>query len=225
MIRLLGSSLRIHDANFRVLVVGAFQGELLDELKKLTSWQVAGIETNESAVLAARSRGHRIWACSPQDAFMTLPDGEVYDLLLVPAMLEHWEDPAWVLRRLIRLLKPTGRLVVRTPNLDSRLLELFGPTWWHWQPPYHRTLLGRKGLRELARISDMRVAKLRTVTDAYTASASVMLNRIGLAGKVPLGAEFPEEVAVRGSRLAGWARTLWDRWGRGDEMWAVLEMM
>jgi ADP-heptose:LPS heptosyltransferase/SAM-dependent methyltransferase len=223
--RLLGSSMREHDADYRVLVVGAFDGELLDELKKLTSWQVAGIETNESAVLSARTRGHRIWACSPQDAFMTLPDGEVYDLLLIPSMLEHWTDPAMVLRRLTRLLKPRGKIILRAPNLDSRLLELFGPTWWHWQLPYHRTLLGRSGLRALARMCDLRVARLRTATDAYTASASVQLNRLGLAGTVPLGAEFPPDVAARGSRLAGWARMLWDRWGRGDEIWAVLEMI
>lgn len=224
MIRLLGA-VRLHDSNLRALVVGAFDGALLDELKTLTSWQISGIETNESAVLAARGRGHRIWACSPQDAFMTLPDGEVFDLLIIPSMLEHWTDPAWVLRRLIRLLKPQGRILIRTPNLDSRLLELFGPTWWHWQLPYHRTLLGRSGLRTLARSTELRVTKLRTVTDAYVASASVQLNKLGLAAKVPLGAEFPEDVAARGSRLAGWGRVLWDRWGRGDEMWAVLEMV
>jgi hypothetical protein len=74
-------------------------------------------------------------------------------------------------------------------------------------------------------MTDLRVAKLRTVTDAYAASASVQLNRLGLAGTVPLGAEFPPDVAAQGSRLAGWARMLWDRWGRGDEIWAVLEMM
>lgn len=222
LVSLVRPGVRADDADVRALVVGCFDGSLLDDLKRLTKWQLAGIETNPAAFEQTKAKGHEVWPCSPQDAFMTLPDGRVFDLILVPAMLEHWVDPPWVLRRLVRLLTPAGRLVVRTPNLDSRLLDLFGPTWWHWQLPYHRTLLGRRGLRNLAAMCDLRMERLRTVTDAYAAAASVQLNAVGLAGVVPEGAAFPPAVAARGAKLAGWARLLWDRWGRGDEMWAVL---
>jgi hypothetical protein len=120
------------------------------------------------------------------------------------------------------LLAPAGRFVVRTPNLDSRLLDLFGPTWSHWKLPYHRTLFGRRGLRGLARACDLKVERLTTITDAYAAAASVQINQLGLAGVVPEGAAFSADVSARGAKLAGWARMLWDRWGRGDEMWAAL---
>jgi ADP-heptose:LPS heptosyltransferase/SAM-dependent methyltransferase len=213
------------DSSTRALVVGCFDGTVLDELKQRTPWQLYGIETNEQAMEAARRRGHHVWLASPQDAFMTLPDGEVFDLLFVPNMLEHWDDPAWVIRRLVRLMSPTGRLVVRTPNLDSVLLDRFGPTWWHWQLPHHRVLFGRRGLRQLAAACDLKVDRLKTVTDAYAAAASVQLNRVGLAGVVPEGAAFDADVSAEGARLAGWARMLWDPRGRGDEMWAVLRPM
>ncbi|HEX8911328.1 MAG TPA: methyltransferase domain-containing protein, partial [Humisphaera sp.] len=210
------------DASVRALVVGCYDGTVLDDLKRLTKWQLAGLETNEDALQQARGRGHEVFATSPQDAFMSLPDGRVFDLVFVPDMLEHWDDPPWVLRRLLRLMSPAGRLVVQTPNLDSALLDLFGPTWWHWQLPHHRVLFGRRGLKLLAAACDMKVERLKTVTDAYAAAASVQLNKVGLAGVVPEGAAFPADVSARGAKLAGWARTFWDRWGRGDEMWAVL---
>ncbi|MDB5297156.1 MAG: glycosyltransferase, partial [Phycisphaerales bacterium] len=210
------------DPGVRALVVGCFDGTILGDLKRLTKWDLTGLETNASAADAARAKGHHVFPCSAQDAFTCLPDGLVYDLIVVPDAFEHWGDPPWVLRRLLRLLAPGGRIVIRTPNLDSLLLARFGPTWWHWQLPYHRTLVGRRGLRLVAAAADLRVEKLRTVTDAYPAAASVQLNRVGLAGVVPEGAAFPADVSAEGARLAGWARLLWDRFGRGDEMWAVL---
>jgi len=213
------------DPDIRALVVGCFDGGDLDALKAGTRWTLTGLETNVDAAARAEALGHRVFRCSAQDAFMSLPDGEIFDLVYVPAMLEHWDDPAWVLRRLTRLLTPNGRIIVRTPNLDSMLLRRFGPTWWHWQQPHHRVLLGRRGLRRLAASVDLKVERLKTITDAYTAAASVQLNALGLAGVVPEGATFDKRIARRGAKWAGWSRTLWDRWGRGDEMWAVLRSL
>ncbi|QOV87526.1 glycosyltransferase family 9 protein [Humisphaera borealis] len=213
------------DSSVRALVVGCYDGRDMDDIKSTTKWILTGLETNTTAAAEAEAKGHRVFRCNPQDAFMTLPDGEVFDLIFLPSVLEHWDDPAWVLRRLQRLLTPTGRIVIRTPNLDSMLRRRFGPTWWFWQLPYHRVLLGRRGLRLLAAAVDMRVERLKTITDAYTAAASVQLNEIGLAGIVPDGATFEMRIARRGAKWAGWARTLWDRFGRGDEMWAILRLL
>ena len=71
------------------------------------------------------------------------------------------------------LAAPGGRIVIDTPNLDSKLLDLFGPTWSQWQAPYHRTLLGRRGLRKLARRGSFRVERLRTRTHPLAAVKSV----------------------------------------------------
>ena len=218
---LVGKSLSA-DPAVRALVVGSYDGAMLDELAQRTRWQLAGLETNAAAADASRAKGHTVWSASPQSAFMALPDGLIFDLIVVPGMLEHWPDPVWMLRRLTRLLMPGGRLILRTPNLDSRLLTLYGPTWWHWQLPHHRVLFGRKGLSRLAAACDLRVVKLRTITDAYTAAASARLNAVGLAGVVPEGAAFDDETSAAGARLAGWGRMLWDWRGQGDEMWAML---
>jgi SAM-dependent methyltransferase len=154
---------------------------------------------------------------------MTIPIGDAYDVIFLSDALEHFADPVMVLRRLRQLLVPGGWLVLNTPNLDSKLLDLFGPTWSHWQAPYHRILLGRRGVRELARSTDFRVLRLRTYTDPYPATASVALNEAGLGAVIPAGAKFSDQQSSRGAKAAGWARTLWDWRGRGDSLYALLK--
>ena len=161
------------DPAVRLLNVGCYEGQLLDRLKSLTKWQTAGTENNPRAAGIAVGKGHRVWQCTPEDAPMTIPIGDAFDVIFLSDALEHFADPVMVLRRLRQLLVPGGWLVLNTPNLDSKLLDLFGPTWSHWQAPYHRVLLGRRGVRELARSTDFRVMRVRTYTDPYPATASV----------------------------------------------------
>jgi hypothetical protein len=124
--------------------------------------------------------------------------------------------------RLRLLLAPGGAIVVGTPNLDSKQVELFGPTWAHWHMPYHRTIVSRKALRRMARLAGMKVERLRTRTHPYWSTMSVQLNRLGLGAVVPHSALFPNVIAMHGTRLSGWCRLLWDWRGRGDYMIAVL---
>jgi SAM-dependent methyltransferase len=206
----------------RFLNVGCFDGATLDALKSRTDWSLFGTETNPDAARAARAKGYTVWETSAEDAAFNIPIGETFNVIYLGGLLEHLPDPLLVVRRLRQILSPGGRIVLATPNLDSKLLDLFGPTWSLWQAPYHRTLLGRRGLRTLAGLAAFRVERLRTRTHPLPVVKSVQLNGLGLAGAVPDTAEFPPDVASRGVLLAGWARLLWDWRGRGDYMYAVL---
>jgi ADP-heptose:LPS heptosyltransferase/SAM-dependent methyltransferase len=214
-----------HDASIRLLNVGCFEGALLERLKRDTRWQICGTEANATAAAAARAKGHAVWEVAPHDAPIVLPVGEAFDLIFLGQTVEHLPDPLLVLRRLRQLLAPGGLLAFDQPNLDSAHASLFGPTWGHWQIPYHRTLTGRRGVRRLASLADMRVVRLRTRTHPYPACVSVRLNDLGLAAIVPDTARFPNDVASRGVRLAGWSRMLWDWNGRGDYLYAVLKAL
>jgi SAM-dependent methyltransferase len=213
------------DASVRFLNVGCFEGALLDRLKRDTRWQTCGVETNAAAAAAARAKGHTVWEVAPQDAPLALPVGEAFDVIFLGHMAEHLPDPLLVLRRLRQLLAPGGLIVLDQPNLDSAHATLFGPTWGHWQLPYHRTLTGRRGVRRLASLADLKVVRLRTRTHPYPACVSVQLNALGLAAVVPDSARFPNDIASRGVRLTGWSRLLWDWNGRGDYLYAALKAL
>lgn len=204
------------------LNVACYDGAVLDALKAQTDWTLFGTETNPRAAVAARAKGHLVWDTSAEDAAFELPIGQTFDVIYLGRLTEHLPDPLLVVRRLRQLLTPGGRIVLDTPNLDSKLLDVFGPTWSHWQPPYHRTLLGRRGLRTLAKLAAFRVERLRTRTHPLPAVRSAQLHALGLGAVVPDTAKFPPDVASRGVLLTGWARLLWDWRGRGDYIYAVL---
>ena len=213
------------DDRVRLLNVGCFDGGTLERLKARTRWQLAGTETNARAAAAARAKGFVVWEVAPQDAPLALPVEESFDAVFLSDSLEHFQDPLRVVRRLRQLLRPGGLLVLNQPNLDSAHADLFGPTWGRWQAPYHRVLMGRRGLHRMATLADMRVVRYRTRTLPYPTCVSVQLNRLGLGATVPDAARFPNDVASRGVRLTGWSRLLWDWRGRGDFMFAVLEAL
>ncbi len=206
----------------RFLNVACFEGGVLDVLKQHTDWSLFGIETNPDAARAARAKGYTIWETSAQDAAFVIPVDQQFDVIYLGGLFEHLPDPLLVLRRLRQMLAPGGRIVIDTPNLDSKLLDRFGPTWSHWRAPYHRTLIGRRGLRAMARAGGFRIERLRTRTHPLAVVRSVQLNDLGLGAVVPDTAQFPPDVASRGVLLAGWARLLWDWRGRGDYLYAVL---
>ena len=206
----------------RFLDVGCFEGDLLDGLRTQTKWKLHGIESNAGAVEAARSKDYPVWHAAAEDAPVVVPQGVCFDLIFLGRAMEHWDDPLVGLNRLKLLLAPGGAIVISVPNLDSKQVELFGPTWAHWNMPYHRTLLSRRALRRLAAMASMRVERLCTRTHPYWTTMSVQLNRLGLGAVVPLGAEFPKSAAMDGTRLTGWSKLLWDWRGRGDYMIALL---
>ena len=210
------------DARVRFLDVGCFEGDLLEKLNQMTRWQVFGLEANAKAVQVARDKGHRVWQASAEDAPFVVPEEQSFDLIFLGQTMEHLDDPLAALNRLRPLLAPGGAIVVTVPNLDSKQVEFFGPTWAHWHMPYHRTLLSRRALRRLAQLAGMKVDRLRTRTHPYWTTMSVQLNRLGLGAVVPHTAYFSNVMAMHGTRLTGWCRLLWDWRGRGDYLFAVL---
>ena len=214
-----------NDPAVRLLNVGCFDGTALDRIKARTRWQLSGTETNGRAAATARGKGYRVWEVAPQDAPMELPVGESFGVVLLTHMLEHLQNPLLILRRLRQLLRPGGLVVLNQPNLDSAHADFFGPTWGQWQVPYHRVLMGRRGLRRMAELVDMEVVRVRTRTMPYPTCVSVQLNDLGLGAVVPDTARFPNDVASRGVRLTGWSRLIWDWRGRGDFMFAVLRAL
>jgi 2-polyprenyl-3-methyl-5-hydroxy-6-metoxy-1,4-benzoquinol methylase len=206
----------------RVLDVGCFEGRLLDEIGGQKPWIARGLEPNERAVEVARSKGHLVWHGRVERATELIPPDMQFDVIFMGQSIEHVEDPVLVLRRLRMLLAPGGALVVSTPNLDSRQIDWFGPTWAHWHPPYHRHIFSRQGLVALARQSGMQARHLRTFSHPYWAAMSVAQNWVGLGGSVSHAVPFDGKTSVGGRRIDFWAKALWNHVGRGDYSFLVL---
>jgi tRNA(Met) C34 N-acetyltransferase TmcA len=83
-------------------------------------------------------------------------------------VLEHDDDTAALLARIVGMARPGGVVVIEVPNVDCIWARIFGKTWDAWYVPYHRTHFTRTSLRHW-----LKVAGLETCT-IYDATVPTM---------------------------------------------------
>ncbi|MGH8552798.1 MAG: class I SAM-dependent methyltransferase [Methylococcales bacterium] len=210
------------DGPISCLDAGCFEGFFLDQIRDHTPWLGSGLEPNEQAVLRCREKGHRVWFGHAESALEIIPENTRFDVIFMSQSIEHMDDPVHVLRRLRLLLAPGGALAVSTPNLDSREIDWFGPTWAHWHPPYHRYIFSRKGLLALARQAGLKPVCLKTFSHCYWSSMSIAQNQFGLGGSVSHAVHFERGIAIRAMRSNFWHQVIWNRLGKGDYSFLVM---
>jgi SAM-dependent methyltransferase len=86
------------------------------------------------------------------------PEPESLDAIVLWHVLEHLDDPAGALQRLVPALRPGGRLLVAVPDLASLQARIGGDRWFHQDVPRHRVLFTRHGLEALLERSGLRIA-------------------------------------------------------------------
>jgi SAM-dependent methyltransferase len=204
------------NSSLRVLDAGCFEGHLLDDIAAQKPWQAYGLEPNAQAVEIARSKGHCVWHGRAEGAVEIIPAPYMFDVIFMGQSIEHVDDPVQVLCRLRLLLAPGGVLVVSTPNLDSRQIDWFGPTWAHWHAPYHRYIFSRKGLFALARKTGLQPVCFKTFSHCYWTAMSIMQNFLGLGGSVSHAVNFDRLLCMQAQRVNFWQQLFWNRVGKGD---------
>ena len=106
-----------------LLEVGCGYGFLLDEAKPYFDCRV-GIDFSE-AVERAAGRADRVY----QGDLDALPADERFDCIVLVSVIEHVHRPVDYLQALRERLRPGGKVVIATPNVDSIFRRLLGPRW------------------------------------------------------------------------------------------------
>ncbi len=132
-----------HVEGGRVLDVGCGSGDFLDRLGAY-GWETHGIEPDERAACICSSRGIR---AIHSDAEHAVLPANYFDAITLHHSLEHLRNPAGVIARLAHALKPTGTLIVVTPNALGFPARKFGSCWRSLDPPRHVALATPRALR------------------------------------------------------------------------------
>lgn len=80
-----------------------------------------------------------------------------FDVVTLWHVLEHLDDPIGVLSKLAGLLADGGAIVVSVPNLSSWQRRIFGPGWFHLDPPRHLAHYDRASLSGVLRSAGLEV--------------------------------------------------------------------
>ena len=102
----------------RVLEVGCSTGYITEHLTKVRGCTVVGLETNKVAAAMTRARAG-VLVFEPTGDTPELPSEytQYFDVVLCADVIEHVSHPARFLRDLLRYLKPSGRVMISTPNV------------------------------------------------------------------------------------------------------------
>ncbi|HYC77834.1 MAG TPA: class I SAM-dependent methyltransferase [Planctomycetota bacterium] len=150
--RLKADLLERHVRSGRVLEVGCAAGFFLNELRA-RGYETWGTEIGEDVFAHARDAlGLPNLYRGPLETFE--PPPEPFDAAAMFDVIEHIADPLDALRRLRRMLKPGGALLLQTQDVSSLTRRLMGRKWthfkqlehvYHFSPTTLRTLLDRAG--------------------------------------------------------------------------------
>lgn len=113
----------------RILDVGCGDGSFSVRLKEVSNArEVYGIEISPAAADLASKAGIKTFCLDIDDGDFPFEDN-FFDAVFCGEIIEHLYDPDHLLEEVNRILKPTGLLVLSTPNLawwPSRIALLFG---------------------------------------------------------------------------------------------------
>lgn len=131
-----------------LLDVGCGNGQFLQNMKNL-GWEVKGVEIDERAVTTARKfLGLDVISGTLENA--QFPDN-FFDIVTVSHVIEHLYDPINFLGECRRVLKPGGKLVLLTPNINSFCHKMFKQSWRGVEIPRHLMLFSLPTLEACAR--------------------------------------------------------------------------
>lgn len=163
----------IDQAEIRCMDVGGGDGWALTLVKELdvrvTKTMV--IETNDSAQISAKKRGHD-FIHSTTD-LLNRPLG--YELVLMLNLVEHVENPRNVLRTIYSVMNAGGILVVKTPNTNSLNRKIFDRFYWGgYHAPRHWVLFNKANFSTLSEECGFEIAKFYYTQGAPQWTASVL---------------------------------------------------
>jgi len=162
-------------------------------------WQVEGLDVDAMAVQQARSKGLKI---HQGDLKSQRYEADSFDIITLNHAIEHVRRPLELMEECCRILKPGGRLVIYTPNIESWGHRVFQETWLHLDPPRHLFLFSGAAITELLKRAGFK--SFSSATSAEGALGSYQANRaIAATGRYHLGSNSGRYEQVMG-RLFFW---------------------
>ncbi len=140
-------------AGLQLLDIGCGSGTFV-RMARRAGVEAVGLELSREAVAIAETEVPGAVMEGTEEEI--LEQGQVYDVVTLFHSLEHMTAPFHFLKRLHRILKAEGSLIVQVPNAGSIQARLFGSRWVGLDCPRHLYnytslallhLLGRTGYR------------------------------------------------------------------------------
>ena len=131
----------------KILDIGCGYGHFI-ELMRDYGWSVQGIEPSSKTIDCAKKKGLNVIETTIDDASFS---DSLFDAVTMFYVLEHLSDPFSALKKIFRMLKPDGVLVIRVPHTTPivKLLSIFKIKNNLYDPPFHLYDFSPKTIRQM----------------------------------------------------------------------------
>lgn len=158
---LVGRDIKIipYQGQGKILDIGCGSGRTLSLLKK-RGWNVYGIEANSQAVDIARNKlGLQVYLGNISNVDF---QNDFFDVVTMTHTLEHMANPKQILRKVNKILKTSGTLIITVPDSDSLEARYFKQFWLGWDPPRHLYSFSLKTLKKMLQaVGGFRIKRIR----------------------------------------------------------------
>jgi 2-polyprenyl-3-methyl-5-hydroxy-6-metoxy-1,4-benzoquinol methylase len=171
------------------LDVGGGSGWLLNDLKRADPRvnRTAVVDIDPRAESIARANGHAYHLTT----FEKFETDDSFDIILMLNLIEHVTDPLAVLRKARQLLRPGGRIWIKTPNFDALDARIFrNRSWGGYHTPRHFVLFTKDSLVRHCEAEGFKVAHCSHTQGAPFWTVS-MINELRKLGLCKVSAERP----------------------------------
>lgn len=143
----------------RLLDIGCGVGYFL-EIAENNGWETWGIEPSDLACSEARKKTKNIIQGNIEDA--QYPEN-FFDVMTMWKLVEHLDNPLLTLKKIHRILKTNGMLVIETPNFASPEAKRLKEKWRHMNPSIHLYYFTPSTLSKLLKESGFSILKIEEV--------------------------------------------------------------
>ena len=150
-----------------LLDVGCGTGDFL-EVALRNEWIVKGIEPNETARAIANRKTNGA-VIDPSE--INHLESERYDIITLWHVLEHLPDLELEVKRLKKLLKPSGKIIIAVPNYNSFDAKYYNSYWAAYDAPRHLWHFSQNSIKRLFNEQGISTTKILPMKlDAYYVS-------------------------------------------------------
>jgi CMP-N,N'-diacetyllegionaminic acid synthase len=129
----------------RIVDVGCGLGFLLSGVSD--GWEKHGVEVSGFAAERAGQYG----TIHHGDLASAKYPSDHFDVVVLHHVIEHVDEPLDLLREVLRIIKPDGRLVLGTPDFDGAMARRFGEKYRLLQDPTHVSLFTNESMHRALR--------------------------------------------------------------------------
>lgn len=187
----------------RLLEIGSGGGQQLKIMHDL-GWDAQGVDLDPDAKKNAESKGMKVSLGELEEQHF--PDN-YFDAVISNHVIEHVYEPESLMREVHRILKPSGRLVFITPNIESWGQRVFkNADLMFMDSPRHLYVFAAPSLRQLAVRSGFKKAKVLT-TIRHASSLYLSDRAISRTGHYEAGEHIPfkDRLGAKGLQIMEWS--------------------